>query len=415
MLIEYKNHKIFAFSDTHGLNYRLNIPKDADILICAGDCLREDNMVYVDDEFLRFLNWYSHQEAKLKIYVPGNHEVFFEMNPEKATRMIPSSIVLLEDSGIEFDDISFFGVACRPWMFKGTENKVPKGVDFLITHGPAEGHLDDKTGCQVLKAMIDESKPKHHIFGHIHEEGGNIESTESTTYYNVSMYNQLKYQYSAIRENIDYTNGIIKGIEEDLINSYNNEDRGYWDDKGVLSLRKKLINEMVLSNQWDYIDTIKEFNNSLRDALIEMSDRAIHTYEDLSNKTELGDEIKIKARLYFSKQYSKYHPIQGGDRQDLWNVLIDGSWNNGYASGISTYYLPQGAAGYPFDVFVGSSGRYPKWLDGFEKEFAERINLIDQFHHLYNHTEFALTDFIYVRDFYSVINVVIKKGGQDEE
>ena len=46
MLIEYKNHKIFAFSDTHGLNHRLDIPKDADILICAGDCLKEDNMRY---------------------------------------------------------------------------------------------------------------------------------------------------------------------------------------------------------------------------------------------------------------------------------------------------------------------------------------------------------------------------------
>ena len=53
MLIEYKNHKIFAFSDTHGLNHRLDIPKDADILICAGDCLKEDNMRYVDDEFLK--------------------------------------------------------------------------------------------------------------------------------------------------------------------------------------------------------------------------------------------------------------------------------------------------------------------------------------------------------------------------
>jgi alpha-beta hydrolase superfamily lysophospholipase len=83
MLIEYKNHKIFAFSDTHGLNHRLDIPKDVDILICAGDCLKEDNMVYVDNEFVKFLNWYSHQDAKLKIYVPGNHEVFFEMNPEK--------------------------------------------------------------------------------------------------------------------------------------------------------------------------------------------------------------------------------------------------------------------------------------------------------------------------------------------
>ena len=77
--------------------------------------------------------------------------------------------------------------------------------------------------------------------------------------------------------------------------------------------------------------------------------------------------------------------------------------------------MPQGAAGYPFDVFVGSSGRYPKWLDGFEKDFTEKTNLIDQFHHLYNHTEFALTDFIYVRDFHSVINIVIKNGGQDEE
>ena len=41
MIINYKNHKIFAFSDTHGLNYRLKIPKDADILICAGDCADE--------------------------------------------------------------------------------------------------------------------------------------------------------------------------------------------------------------------------------------------------------------------------------------------------------------------------------------------------------------------------------------
>ena len=103
MLIEYKNHKIFAFSDTHGLNHRLDIPKDVDILICAGDCLKEDNMVYVDNEFLKFLNWYSHQDAKLKIYVPGNHEVFLEMNPEKAMQMIPSSIGR-PYKGSEFDE-----------------------------------------------------------------------------------------------------------------------------------------------------------------------------------------------------------------------------------------------------------------------------------------------------------------------
>lgn len=241
MLIEYKNHKIFAFSDTHGLNHRLDIPKDVDILICAGDCLKEDNMVYVDNEFLKFLNWYSHQDAKLKIYVPGNHEVFFEMNPEKAMQMMPSSIILLEDSGIEYDGISFWGAACRPWMFKGTEIKIPKDVDFLITHGAAEGHLDNKAGCQVLKKMIEESKPKHRIFGHVHEEGGKIESTETTTYYNVSMYNQLKYHYPSVDENNELDHWVVKGIEEDIVNSYNLDDNGYEEGKSLLSLRRKLI------------------------------------------------------------------------------------------------------------------------------------------------------------------------------
>ena len=415
MLIEYKNHKIFAFSDTHGLNDRLDIPKDADILICAGDCLREDNMLYLHDDYLRFLNWYSHLDAKLKIYVPGNHEVYFEMHPDDAMQMIPSSIELLEDSGIEFDGIYFFGVACRPWIFKGTENKVPKGVDFLISHGPAEGHLDNYIGCQTLKKMIDESKPKNHIFGHVHEEGGKIESTEATTYYNVSMYNQLKYHYPTIYKNSDFTNWVIEGIEEDVINTYNLEEGEYWDNKGLLSLRKKIINGMVLSNQWDLIDTIEEFNDCLRDALKEMSDRVIHIFSDVSNKIDFGDEIKIKARLYFGKQYPKLHPLQGSDRQDLWNVLLDGSWNNGYASGISTYYLPRGSNGYPFDMFVGTSGRYPKWIEGFDEELTKRIDFIDQFHHLYNHTDFALTDFIYVRDFYSEINLQIIKGKDNEE
>ena len=90
---------------------------------------------------------------------------------------------------------------------------------YLITHGAAEGHLDNKAGCQVLKKMIEESKPKHHIFGHVHEEGGKIESTETTTYYNVSMYNQLKYHYPSVDENNELDHWVVKGIEEDIVNS----------------------------------------------------------------------------------------------------------------------------------------------------------------------------------------------------
>lgn len=37
MLIPYKKHQIFAFSDTHGMHSRITIPSEADILICAAD------------------------------------------------------------------------------------------------------------------------------------------------------------------------------------------------------------------------------------------------------------------------------------------------------------------------------------------------------------------------------------------
>ena len=415
MLIEYKNHKIFAFSDTHGLNHRLDIPKDVDILICAGDCLKEDNMVYVDNEFLKFLNWYSHQDAKLKIYVPGNHEVFFEMNPEKAMQMIPSSIILLEDSGIEYDGISFFGAACRPWMFKGTENKIPKDVDFLITHGAAEGHLDNKAGCQVLKKMIEESKPKHHIFGHIHEDGGKIETTETTTYYNVSMYNQLKYHYPSVKESHELGHWVIKGIEEDIVNSYNLDDNGYEEGKSLLSLRRKLINEMVLSHQEDYLDEINAFNDSLMDSLREMYDRACLIYSDIIKHKDYGDEIKLEARLFFSKQYPELHPVQSGDRKDLWSALIDEDWNETYDGGISCLTLPRGGCTKNIESFLGIDNPPSNSHEMLDIEITKDMNLIQQFFHLLEHTDFAITDFIYVRDFYSEINICITKGLHDDE
>lgn len=414
MLIEYKNHKIFAFSDTYGLNDRLDIPKDADILICAGDCMKEDDMVYVDAEYLKFLNWYSHQDAKLKIYVPGNHEVFFIMNPERAVEMIPSSIVLLEDSGVEYDGISFFGAVCRPWMFKGTENKVPKGVDFLITHGPAEGHLDNKTGCQRLWQIIEESKPKHHIFGHVHEEGGKVESTANTIYYNVSACNQLRYKY-AVKDNCEYSSWLVKKIEEDIIYSWTYDTSDDGQNKCLLSLRKELINDMVLSHQEDYIEAICDFNDCLKEALKEMYDRASIIYNDVIKHNEYGDEIEVTASLYLGKKYPTLHPIQGGGRQQLWKVLCDSECNVLYENGITTLSLSNAGSNCSFEELTGMDCQSPDRNKGLNPKLIKDMHLLMQFNHLLNHMEFAITDFIFVRDFYSEINVKIEKGVQYEE
>ena len=47
--------------------------------------------------------------------------------------------------------------------------------------------------------------------------------------------------------------------------------------------------------------------------------------------------------------------------------------------------------------------------EDFNPELTKDLNLTNQFLHLYRHTDFALTDFIFVRDFYSEINVEIIK------
>lgn len=202
MLINYKNKKIFAFSDTHGMNNRLEIPEDVDILICCGDCTRDDMS---DEEIIDFLKWYTQLPGRYKIFVPGNHDMLFETEPERAKLHFPTSVTLLEDCGVIIDDIYFFGVTCRPWRFENSEYDLPKEVDFLITHAPAKGHLDNNTGCEILKQMIDEGKPKYHIFGHIHELGLQQEVTPDTTYLNVSYYNHLLHHHT-MHESLELEN-----------------------------------------------------------------------------------------------------------------------------------------------------------------------------------------------------------------
>ena len=47
------------------------------------------------------------------------------------------------------------------------------------------------------------------------------------------------------------------------------------------------------------------------------------------------------------------------------------------------------------------------WNDGLNIEKTKDMKLSPQFNHLFKQTEFAITDFIYVRDFYSEINFLI--------
>ena len=70
------------------------------------------------------------------------------------------------------------------WL--GGECGLPYETDFLLTHIPPKGILDEGTGSEVLQRTILERQPKHHLFGHVHSKGGLCEGKWSTKFCNVS-------------------------------------------------------------------------------------------------------------------------------------------------------------------------------------------------------------------------------------
>ena len=76
-MIILNGHTIFGFSDTHCRHRELQVPENVDIVICAGDAV-EDNLV--GNEYDDFIEWFASLPCKWKIFVPGNHELSFELD-----------------------------------------------------------------------------------------------------------------------------------------------------------------------------------------------------------------------------------------------------------------------------------------------------------------------------------------------
>ena len=201
-------------------------------------------------------------------------------------------------------------------------------------------------------------------------------------------------------------------IEREIILKYN-DYRCYDSDNDVLlSQRKHIINKQVLANQKELLPDIIAFNNALREALRDMYDRAHRIWDKMINIIDEGDgeEMELTAKCYLDADYPALHPIQGDDRQELWYALCDEDLNPMYADGISvlTLTFPRDE-NYTFDTFIGMDCPPPNWNEGLDLELTKDLHLISQFHNLFQHMLFAITDFIYVRKFKTEFKVEIMK------
>ena len=205
----------------------------------------------------------------------------------------------------------------------------------------------------------------------------------------------------------------VDAIEREIILKYN-DYRSYNSDNDVLlSLRKDIINKQVLANQKELLPDIIAFNDALREALRDMYDRAYRIWDKMIDIIDEGDgeEMELSAKIYLDTDYPALHPIQGDDRQELWYALCDEDLNPMYADGISmlTLTFPRDED-YTFDTFIGMDCPPPNWNEGLDPELTKDLHLISQFHNIFQHMLFAITDFIYVRKFRTEINVEITKS-----
>lgn len=188
--------KLICVSDTHARHHLTEVP-DGDILIHAGDITRQGQL----EDVSAFDEWLGKLPHRHKIVICGNHDFCFQNQPAEARAMLTNAIYL-EDSGCEIEGLTFYGSPWQPWfggwafnLPRGKEladvwAKIPDRLDVLITHGPPEGILDrtnrgDFVGCRDLLFRVLEVKPRLHVFGHIHEAAGRVE-TEHTVFINAS-------------------------------------------------------------------------------------------------------------------------------------------------------------------------------------------------------------------------------------
>lgn len=178
---------IDCVSDLHG--YLPELP-GGDLLIVAGDLTGRDTKA----EYVRFTEWYLDQKYRKKVLIAGNHDNCIQSGDYYFNH---EWLGYLCDSGTEFEGLKIWG---SPWtsQFPGinphccafTEpfmtslkhhwDKIPNDIDILVTHSPPFGVMDQvKTEyCasvgdkHLLEASENRVRPRLHVFGHIHENGG---------------------------------------------------------------------------------------------------------------------------------------------------------------------------------------------------------------------------------------------------
>ena len=191
---------ILHLSDTHSKHNELRNLPPADIIIHSGDI----SFAGSENEVMDFIEWFGALPYKYKIFIAGNHDdCLFGANidglPQNCFYLCNSSVTI---QGVKFYGTPMFMEDAISGDYDANMQKIPSDTNVLITHQPPYCILDYSAninyGDRNLLQIVLKTKPKYHLFGHIHGAYG-IEKSEQTTFVNSAI---LSVDYQLIYEPI---------------------------------------------------------------------------------------------------------------------------------------------------------------------------------------------------------------------
>ena len=215
-----------------------------------------------------------------------------------------------------------------------------------------------------------------------------------------------------------YDSHPLRVVENEILVLERRIEKSMWCDdsgkaaiKSLLDVRKAIMNEMFVMDDY-YKQLLYEFNEAIKEQMIEVRKRTIALYESVC-KANLPGIINVVGKCYMGYNYPKLHPIQDNRAHQMWDILngcID-TYIPLYKDGLGQFEINTYDASTPEIDSINKMfylGEEPfNCNDGLDREKTKDMMLVYQVHDLYDHMEFSIFDLLWVRDFEIELHVEV--------
>ena len=200
----------------------------------------------------------------------------------------------------------------------------------------------------------------------------------------------------------------VQSIEEQILDLYHEIEghRSTYEEnkkaiRSFLEVRKRILDSMFVMDEQNK-KLLAEFNEAMKQQLIEMRKRAIDLYNDVYKPNMIG-RIEVVGKCFMGYEYSKIHPVQTMRAKKMWAVL-NGSLDDYiflyHEDGVDSFLISSD------DPKIATENEFlylnevrDNWNEGLDCELTSEMNLTYAFHNLFSHLDFSIYDLLWIRDF----------------